>query len=305
MKLALIDKLQGWISEPPPEHLFEITETSLAAVSPRNPREQRQEALAERGLAVSPSAPNLLKPQLYRDALPRVTAGDMTKRRTAALVIPDYAARTATLDFDQFPAGEEERLALLRFRLRKSVPFPIDEAQVSYGIQFQRENHVDVLAIAIARPILAEYESILVEAGYRLGVVVPSSLAALRLCGNGEQKLKVLVKAAGRIISVLLIENARVRLIRSLDLGEQEDEPEATPADVLLPFLQQTLAYAEDQIGQPASQLLLCGFGPQTTVLGEMAEQEFTIPYAPVHSKFGAASQDNAGLLGLLERYAG
>jgi type IV pilus assembly protein PilM len=296
--------LQHWISEPPPEHLFEISEMSLAAVSPRAPREQRQELFAERALAPSPSAPNVLKAQLYRDALPRLTGATGSKRKTAALVIPDYAVRMATLDFDEFPSGEQDRLALLRFRLRKSVPFPIDEAQVSYSIQFEREKHVDVLAVAIARPILAEYESIFVDAGYRLGVVVPSSVAALRLCGSEEQKLKVLVKAAGKTVSLLLVDRARLRVIRSLDLGDEEEAAERVWVEAILPFLQQTLAYAEDQLSQPASEILLCGFGAVTTGLGQAAEQEFGIPYAPVHSKFGIASQDNAGLLGLLERYA-
>ncbi len=302
--MSFIDKLQYWIAEPPPDHLFEITETSLSAVSPRNPREQRQELLAERGLVPSPSAPNLLKPQLYRDALPRLAGPAGSKRINAALVIPDYAVRMATLDFDEFPAGEAERLALLRFRLRKSVPFPIDEAQVSYSIQFQREQHVDVLVVVIARPILAEYESIFVDAGFRLGMVLPSCVAALRLCGKEDPNLKVLAKAAGRAVTVLLVENAHVRLIRSLDLGEEDPHPDGAPLESILPFLQQTLAYAEDQIGKPASELLLCGFGPATAPLGQTAEAEFGLPFAPVHSKFGIASQDNAGLLGLLERYA-
>jgi type IV pilus assembly protein PilM len=296
--------LQYWIAEPPPDHLFEITEMSLSAVSPRNPRELRQELLAEKGLVPSPSSPNLLKPQLYRDALPRLIGPVASKRLTAALVIPDYAVRMATLDFDDFPAGEEERLALLRFRLRKSVPFPIDEAQVTYSIQFQREQRVDVLVVVIARPILAEYEAVFVDIGFRLGMVLPSCVAALRLCGREDPNLKVLAKAAGRTVTVLLVENASIRLIRSLELGEEDTHGEAGPLDTILPFLQQTLAYAEDQIGKQASELLLCGFGAATGSLGQTAEAEFGLPFSPVHSRFGIASRDNAGLLGLLERYA-
>lgn len=304
MNLALIDKVQHWISEPPPDHLFEITEACLAAASSRSPRELRREVLPERGLTASPSAPNLLKPQLYRDALPRLSAAMGAKRTSAALVIPDYAARMAILDFEQFPSGEDDRLALLRFRLRKSVPFHIDEAQLSYSIQVQQDDHIEVLAVAIARPILEEYEGIFVDAGYRLGLVLPSSIAALRLCGAGANGLTLLVKAAGRTISVLLVEDGRLRLVRTLDLAEGEDADHDPAVEQILPFLQQTLAYAEDQVGQPVAQILLCGFGPETALLGQIAEKEFGIPHAPVHSKFGIASQENAGLLGLLERYA-
>ena len=218
MALTLFDRLQHWITEPPPDHLFEITETSIAAVSPRSPGQHKQEILSERGLLPSPAAPNLLKTQLYRDALAKFTPLSALKRRAAALVIPDYAARMAILDFEEFPAGEEERTALLRFRLRKTVPFHIDEAQLSYGIQVTEPKRVEVLAVAIARPILDEYESIFTDAGYRLGLVTPSCLATLRLCGSDNKALTLLAKAAGSNLSVLLLQQDRVRLVRCLDL---------------------------------------------------------------------------------------
>ncbi len=276
----------------------------MACVSPHAPGEQRRELLPELGLAASPSAPNLLKPELYRDALPRVSAAANPRRARTALVIPDYAARMGILDFENFPAKSEEQMTLLRFRLRKSVPFPIDEAQLGYAVQFQQAGRVEVLAVAIAKPILAEYESIFVDAGYRLGLVLPSSIAALRLCEHGESGLTLLVKAAGTTISVVLLEKGRVLLVRSLDLTGEEPQWQRPAAEVVMPLLQQTFAYCEDQIGQPAARLLLCGFGPETDSLGQLAELEFGIPTAPVRSKFGIASQENAGLLGLLEQYA-
>ena len=307
--MPFIEKLQRWIADPPPEQLFEITESSIAAGSPRAPLQYRQEMLAERGLTASPSAPNLLKPNLYRDILPRLSPLNGTKRPATALVIPDYAVRMAILDFEEFPAGEPERIALIRFRLRKSVPFHIDEAQLSYSVQKDEPKAVEVLAVAIARPILEEYETLFVEAGYRVGVVMPSCLAALRLCNAGAVGPSLLVKAAGAAISVVLFEGNRVYLIRCLDLhggDEAEVEPpeEHADGDLIAPLLQQTLAYAEDQLGTAVKQLLLCGFGAETETLGERARNEFGVPYTAVSSKFGAASQQNAGLLGLLERYA-
>ena len=307
--MPFIEKLQRWIADPPPERLFEITESSLAAGSPRAPSQHRQEVLAERGLTASPSAPNLLKPNFYRDVLPRLSPLSGAKRPATALVIPDYAVRMAILDFQEFPAGELERIALIRFRLRKSVPFHIDEAQLSYAIQKEEPKAVEVLAVAIARPILDEYEALFVEAGYRVGIVIPSCLAALRLCHAGVAGPSLLIKVAGAAISVVLFEGSRVHLVRCLDLqgGEAvEGEPheEQAEGDLILPLLQQTLAYAEDQLGTAVKQVSLCGFGPETEAFGERARNEFGVPYAAVRSKFGVASQENAGLLGLLERYA-
>ncbi|MBV9759767.1 MAG: hypothetical protein JO340_04295 [Acidobacteriaceae bacterium] len=266
--------------------------------------QNRQEVLGERGLAPSPSAPNLLKPHLFREALQRVTGTSAPKRAAAALVIPDYAVRMAILDFEEFPAGESERIPLIRFRLRKSVPFHIDEAQLAYSIQLQEAKRVEVLAVAIAHPILAEYERIFTDAGYRVGLVTPSCIATLPLCGGSAPGLTLLAKAAGSTFSVVLLEQGRVRLVRCLDMAGvegQETEPEDRS---ILALLQQTLAYAEDQIGHTVGRLLLCGFGPETDALGKLAQREFGIAYAAVRSKFGTASQENAGLLGLLEQYA-
>ena len=281
-----------------------MTESSVSCVSPGAPGEQRRELLPEPGLTASPSTPNLLKPELYREAIARVLATGNSKRATTALVIPDYAARVAILDFEGFPPTEAERMTLLRFRLRKSVPFPIDEAQLAYSVQVEAAGKVEVLVVAIARPILQEYETLFVDAGLRLGLVVPSSIAALRLCERGERGLTLLAKAAGSTLSVILLDQGRVRLVRSLDLTGEQDRWQRPGAHAVIPLLQQTFAYCEDQIGQPASRLVLCGFGPETDALGQLAELEFNIPYAPVRSKFGIASQENAGLLGLLEQYA-
>ncbi|MGI8960353.1 MAG: hypothetical protein ACR2IV_11450 [Bryobacteraceae bacterium] len=283
----------------------------MAGVSPRAPGEMRQQVFIERSLTASPNAPNLLKPHLYRDALAQVSGaasaagrGAPAKQAPTGLVIPDYAVRMAILDFEEFPAGQDERNALIRFRLRKSVPFHIEEAQVAYSVQVHEPKRIEVLAIAIAGPILNEYETLFTSAGYRVGLVTPSSIAALPLCAGPEPGLRVVAKVAGSTLSVLLLEQGRVRLVRCLDLASGEGEEVEQGDFNILALLQQTLAYAEDQIGQPATRLLLCGFGAETDAFGRLAQEELRIPYAGVRSKFGPASQQNAGLLGLLEQYA-
>ena len=302
----MFDAVQRWVSEPPPDHLFEITETSIAMALPRSPAGTREQKLTLKALNVSPVAPNLMRPELFREALPRLGVVDRSKRPSAALVIPDYAVRMAVLDFEEFPAGSEERTALVRFRMRKSVPFPIEEAQVAYSLQVNEAKRVEVLAVAIARPILLEYEELLSDAGYRLGLVTPSCVAALPLCTEESNGLRMLTKVAGSILSVVLLDGPRVRLVRCLNLADSEVEAaEADPTSYsILPLLQQTLAYAEDQIGQPVKRMLFCGFGSETSPLGAMAQEEFGIPYSQVRSRFGPALQENAGLLGMLEQYA-
>lgn len=275
----------------------------MAFGSSQNPAATTLERMENRLLLPSPSAPNLIHPELFREVVDRRAPVPHPRRNTAALVIPDYAVRMAVLDFEEFPQGEPERLALLRFRLRKSVPFHIEEARLAYSLQLQEPKRIEVLAVAIARPILVEYESILTEAGYRVGLVLPSTVAALPLFAPVDNSLTLVMKSAGTTLSVLLLQAGRVRLARCLDLAAGEDVSEYSDESVL-DLLQQTVAFAEDQIGARVDRVLLCGFGARTETIGGLVHDEFKVPINTVRSRFGAPAEENAGLLGLLERYA-
>jgi type IV pilus assembly protein PilM len=302
--VPLLDKLQRWIKEPPPDYLFELTERGVAWTLTREPAQARVQLMPDKIFEVSPSAANLLRWDVFKAILPKMGNGGPQTRAKAALAIPDYATRMAVLDFEEFPSDEQQRLALVKFRLRKSVPFPIDEAQLSCSVQVDSEaqSRVEVLAVAIARPILEEYEQVLRQQGFQVGVVVPSSLAALGLCPREPEGLTLFARAAGMILSLVLLEQNHLRLVRCIDLSS-ETELEAGIAAVTT-LLQQTVAYAEDELGQRVRRLVLCGFGGHANSIGAMFQDEFGLTWEPLRSRFGAVSQENAGLLGLAEQYA-
>ena len=82
------------------------------------------------------------------------------------------------LDFETFPPKPDEAEAVVRFRLKKSLPFDPDEARVSYHAQTTGKG-VQVVAAVVLKNVLEEYESAFRDAGYIPGVVMPSMLAAI------------------------------------------------------------------------------------------------------------------------------
>lgn len=305
--MPLLDKIQRWIKEPPPDYLFEVSERGLAFMQSSDPASLQVRALPDKALAVSPSQPNFTRVDLFDAALPNGrSANGGQKRAKAALVIPDYAARISVLDFEELPNDVEQQQALIRFRLRKSVPFPIDEAKVSSAVQWNEPQHkkVEVLAAAIARPVLDEYEAFLRRHGFQVGLVVPSSLASLPLCAVTGAGVVLFAKLSGSVLSILLIQSGLVRVVRCVDLSSEEDAPEEEAAHITT-ILHQTFAFVEDEFSQPVDRLLLCGFGAMTQTLGAALEEEFHVSWEPLLSpRLGKASSENAGLLGLLEQYA-
>jgi type IV pilus assembly protein PilM len=134
------------------------------------------------------------------------------------LVIPDSAVRVLLLDFEALPSRESEALPLVRFRLKKLLPFDSDEAVVTYQIMSTSRGVVRVLAVAIPRDVLREYETVAREAGFEPGCVLPSTLACLAAVNDAEPVLLVNANSMG--VTAAIVRGGVLLLHRSVDLQE-------------------------------------------------------------------------------------
>ena len=191
--MALWKQITHLVKDPPPDHIFELSEAGIAYA--RN-GETGFQTFEPGVLAVSPVADNLLRPDAVAAALARIAPPNGAKRRPAAVILPDYAARVSLLDFDSFPSSPEEQLPLVRFRVKKTIPFDIDSAAVSYWAQPASTKtgakKIEVVAVTVSLEILARYEAIFRAANLHPGEVTTSGLAALNLyhasrCGRDRQ----------------------------------------------------------------------------------------------------------------------
>ena len=151
-----------------------------------------------------------------RRVLDSVGAGE--RSRDVTLVVPDAAVRVLLLDFDQLPSKMTEALPVVRFRLKKLLPFDADDAVVSYQVMSSGKGGVRVVAVAMPRDVLGEYEGVVTEAGYLPGAVLPSTLAAL--AGLDEAEVPALVVNAGPGAVTTAIVRAGILLLhRSVDMS--------------------------------------------------------------------------------------
>src|SRR6185503_9270360 len=97
---------------------------------------------------ISPLHENVVDPDEFVMAV-RALAGTQSsrKRKDAALILPDYATRIAVIDFDSFPSDAKEQASLVRFRMKRSVPFDVESAALSYWPQPGAGKHVDVVVV--------------------------------------------------------------------------------------------------------------------------------------------------------------
>lgn len=278
--MSFVDKINGLLADPPPEFGFEVSEGGLAWSSPRG----RGFTAFEPGtLRVSPSEENVLRPESMARVVREVTGEpNGRKRRAAAVILPDYAGRTTVLDFDSFPAKPEEQETLVKFRLRKAVPFDIDSASVSYQAQPRAgSKKVDVVASSMSLETLARYEAPFRAAGLHVGFVTTALLATLNAVPSSG--CRVVVKLNGLVLALAVADGGALRLLRTIEITE------ATP-DAIAEHLIPTLTFLEDEWGKKPQSIYAVGFDPH------WLEPELTAE--PLHGPLGVAQGHNAGLLG-------
>ncbi len=167
---------------------------------------------------------------------------NLPANRALTLIVPDATVRVLLLDFDALPSKRAEALSILRFRLRKLVPFETEEANVTWQTMGTGPEGVRVLTVIMPREVLLEYEGLVREAGFIPGVVLPSTLAATPLVG-AEPTL--VVNHNGTTLTTAILRGPELLLHRALDFSGLDGETSAVEAGMpstLAPNLPSTLA---------------------------------------------------------------
>jgi type IV pilus assembly protein PilM len=163
-----------------------------------------------------------------RRALDAVAGTGRERLRDVTVVVPDSAVRVLFVDFDQLPSKAAEALPVVRFRLKKLLPFDADDAMVSYQVMSSQKDSVKLLAVAMPKAVLEEYESVVLAAGYLPGAVLPSTLAAL--AGLDELTAPVLVVNAGTgAVTTAIVQGETLLLHRSVDMSADRNAGASAP----------------------------------------------------------------------------
>jgi type IV pilus assembly protein PilM len=177
------------------------------------------EMAAARELAPGTVVPDLMEPNLrdgtaIRTAIEGALGSVGGRSRDVIAILPDTAVRVVLLDFETLPAKREEAEAVVRFRLKKSLPFDLNEARVSYHAQSTGKG-MQAVAAVILKTVLEEYESAFRDAGYNPGMVMPSMLAALGAAD--AERPTLVVKVDARTISIAILDREQLVLFRTLE----------------------------------------------------------------------------------------
>jgi type IV pilus assembly protein PilM len=198
------------------------------------------------------SAPNVQDGEALRTAISGALGAVGSQRRDVIVIVPDAAIRVLLLDFETLPSKPLEIDSVIRFRLKKSLPFDVDQAAVAYDIR-RDSGAVHVVVAVSPRSVVEEYEAAFHDAGYFPGVVLPSSLAALGIVEG--QRPTLMLKVDPLNLTMAAAEKQQLRLIRTLENPHGVVVTAAELAEAVLP----SIVFFEDQQGERIQEICVGG----------------------------------------------
>jgi type IV pilus assembly protein PilM len=225
--------------------------------------------------SLKPSAveSNMLNIPAVRGAVEAVLSRLGVKNQPIALIIPDAVIRVFVLHFDVFPRSDSEAIPMLRWRLKKSVPFEAEETLISYMRQAPRAEGVDILTALARLRIVKEYESLAESAGVQPGVVLSSTLATLPLLDDSRPLM--LARVAGNMLTTGITREGILCGYRCTELPM--DLEQLTPG-ALLEELFPVAVYYQDAWSEGIQGVRLSGFGKRLEEFREPIENELGCP---------------------------
>lgn len=211
--------------------------------------------LPEGALAPGLKVPNLADRHAVTSALESALGEINTRSDAVTLVVPDAAARVLLLDFDTLPSKAQEALPVVRFRLRKMVPFDVEGSAVSYQVMAERNGQLIALVTVMPGDVLEEYESTLRDAGYEPGAVLPSTLAAA--AAVDDESATLMVNHTGASVTTAITQGEEMLLHRWMDLPEEPLAREEELAQAVIT----ALAWYEDTLKRLPSAMYYAGLG--------------------------------------------
>jgi Tfp pilus assembly PilM family ATPase len=164
------------------------------------------------------------------------------RARRVALALPDVVAKVAIVRFEKVPPRHDDLDQLIRFHVRKSAPFALEEAQMSFapGLALPGGGREFVVVLA-RRDVVQEYEAVAAGAGAHPGLVELATLNVINMVMASRDR-----PAGDWLLIHVAREYASIAILRGRDLifFRNRGEAEGDLADLA----HQTAMYYEDRL---------------------------------------------------------
>lgn len=188
---------------------------------------------------------------MLQQALSQAVQRGGLSRKEVNLLIPDTTARVFLISLESLPARAVDLTQLLQFKVKKSIPFSIDEAAMSYQVQNLTPTHYEVILTVMNRSILKEYESTVEAVGLEPGFVTVEHFGIAQLLDTQSQawrsKATLLFRLAPRAFTTSIYHQGHLRFYRAVEKDYRPAQAASLTPEMLFDEIYPSLAYFQDK----------------------------------------------------------
>jgi type IV pilus assembly protein PilM len=183
---------------------------------------------------------NVLNPSAFVATIREMYLKLLTKVRQVSVSLPDAAGRVVLLDVETRFKNRDEGADVIRWKLKKTFPFDINEAHLDYQVLQEKETgEMAVLCALIARPVVRQYEDLLVEAGLEPNRIDFTTFNLYSLF-SGRLELadnSMLITRYGGVVGILILSGGVLEFYRAKEMAGDSFDPNRIFREINSSFL--------------------------------------------------------------------
>jgi hypothetical protein len=174
-----------------------------------------------------------------------------TRPGRVSLLLPDNLAKISLLQLPERPGSRRQLDELVRSKMRRAVPFRLEDSRLSHQLLPGDGSGVSVLVVVVRLAVVERLERALEAVGARTGLVDICTPNLLNLCRGGlseaahDGKDTALLNCTRHYFSLVIVRNGRLIFYRCKTFAQIE---ETGPNGVLVREVANSLSYYREKL---------------------------------------------------------
>lgn len=172
--------------------------------------------------------PNVSDPKAFVGTVREEYCKLLVRTNLVSVTLPDAVGRVLIMDFDTRFKSREEGRDMIRWKLKKSLPFDAGDMHLDYQTLRERDNgSLSVLIAVVARQVVTQYEDLLLEAGIQPNRIDFNTFNLYRMAAKHvpPDDTSLFVAFHGGVLSMLALTDGVIDFYRAKEMGREVVDP--------------------------------------------------------------------------------
>ena len=173
--------------------------------------------------------PNVQNPAAFVDAVRNGYLRLLTPVKRVSVSLPDAIGRVLLLDLETRFKSRDEGADIIRWKLKKNLPFDVAEVHLDYQVLKEKETgEIATLVALISRRVINQYEDLLAQAGLEPNRIDFSTFNLYNLCASRLEpdEYTAFMAYHGKTVSILIFNEGMLEFYRAKELVGHPLDPD-------------------------------------------------------------------------------